>query len=43
MAIVFVVQKSHSYLFEKYLTVRRDQKSLKLLLEQHVVAGEYQP
>lgn len=42
MVIVFAVQKWRPYLLGQRFVVRTDQKSLKFLLEQHVIAGEYQ-
>lgn len=42
MAIVFVIQKWRPYLLGGKFVVRTDQKSLKFLLEQRVVAGDYQ-
>lgn len=42
MAVVFGVHKWRPYLLGKMFTVRTDQKSFKFLLDQRVVAGEYQ-
>lgn len=42
MAILFAIQKWRSYLLERHFVVRTNQKSLNFLLEQCVIAGEYQ-
>lgn len=42
MAILFAIQKWRSYLLERHFVVRTNQKSLNFLLEQRVIAGEYQ-
>ena len=42
MAIVFAVQRWRAYLLGHHFVVRTDQKSLKFLLEQRVVDGDYQ-
>ena len=42
MAIVLTVQKWRPYLLGKPFVVRTDQKSLKFLLEQRAIGGEYQ-
>ena len=42
MVIVLAVQKWRPYLLGKPFVVRTDQKSLKFLLEQRAIGGEYQ-
>lgn len=42
MTIVLAVQKWRPYLLGKPFVVRTDQKSLKFLLEQRAIGGEYQ-
>ena len=42
MAIVLAVQNRRPYLLGKPFVVRTDQKSLKFLLEQRAIGGEYQ-
>lgn len=42
MAIAFFIQKWRPYLFGRKFLVRTDQQSLKHLLEQRIVAPDYQ-
>lgn len=42
MAIILAIQKWCHYLLGGYFVVRTDQKSLKCLFEQHIMAMEYQ-
>lgn len=42
IAIVYAIQKWRAYLLGRCFLVRTDQRNLKFLLEQRIIAGKYQ-